>query len=165
MQSPTLRNFSALAARAKADGVLHARLLPAEPPRPVAAADMNGQPIRKAEPSPVASVMATEKSASETLPAATSKPVLIQGPSLRELEALASWTTSKVDLTIYIAESGSVENIETRSDVPLPSETVAGIKRVFANVRFIPAKRNSVPIKSIVTITVTIEPSELYPSK
>lgn len=163
MRGSALRNFSALTVKADAGGVLQARLALAEPPRPVALAEISGTPVRSTEPSPAASFMAMEKSPAEAIPMATTKPILIQGPSLRELETLASWSTSKVELTMSIAESGLVENIETRSDVPLPLETIAGVKRVFATTRFIPAKQNSMPVKSIVSITVTIEPSELYP--
>lgn len=163
MRGSALRNFTAGTSQAEAGGVLRARLAPADPPRPIASANTSEPPIRKAEPNPPASILAAEESPVEASPVATTKPVLIQGPSLRALERLASWSTTKVELTISVAESGQVENIETQSDLPLPAETIAGIKKVFAQTRFIPAKQNSVPVKSIVSLTVTIEPSELYP--
>lgn len=83
---------------------------------------------------------------------------------MQDMERLPSWGASKVVLTIQISEFGLVEKIESSANMPVPAETITGITKAFAAARFIPATRNSVPVKSTATITVTLDPSELYPA-
>lgn len=150
-------------AATKLDATLKARATTVDPARLAARRDDAPRPAAPARELP-APVAARERSATEASPEAATKPVLLQGPSIQDMERLPSWGASKVVLTIQISEFGLVEKIESSASMPVPAETITGITKAFAAARFIPATQNSVPVKSTATITVTLDPSELYPA-
>lgn len=151
-------------AATKFEATLKARATTVDPPRLAARRDEAPRQVSAPARDLSTPVAARERSATDASPEASTKPVLLQGPSMQEMERFPSWGASKVALTIQISEFGLVEKIESSASMPVPAETITGLTKAFSAARFIPATRNAVPVKSTATITVTLEPSELYPA-